>query len=515
VTHSNAEILLGVLAAIAALAQLAHVIRVPAPVVLVVAGLLLGFVPGLPALELDPDVFFFLVLPLLLYSEAFLSSTEDLKAHAGEIFLLAVGLVVATAAIVAVVAHALTDLPWPSAFVLGAVVGPTDPIAATGVIRRLGVSGRFATILEGEALVNDGTALVLYRLAIGSAAAGAFSLGHALVEFAWVSLGGALTGAAVAGLVTGLRRWITVPEAEITLSLLIPFVAYLPAERLGVSGVLAAVTAGLLLGRRSHLSSAGTRLRRHAFWEVLAFLLDSTLFLVIGLAFPNVLARLGETATLDLVLEAVLLAAVVMVLRLAWMFLVPRLTLEWRTGERPRVGELFVLGWSGMRGGVSLAAALAVPVAAAGEPFPGRTQIIFFAYIVVLATLVLPGLTLGPLIDRLGVGVGRDQARADTKARAQILQAAIEHLEELARNDDLPEAVTDRLRELYASRREPAEALPAAPSPDEERVMLEARRGAIAAQRAALAELQEQQRIGTAAAREVARELDLEARLCA
>jgi monovalent cation/hydrogen antiporter len=426
--------------------------------------------------------------------------------------LLAVGLVVVTAGAVAVVAHALTGLPWPAALVLGAVVSPTDPVSATAIIRRLGVSGRIATILEGESLVNDGTALVLYRLGIAATVAGALSPTRAFAQFVWVSVGGVLTGALAARLVAVVRRWITVSEVEITLSLIMPFVAYLPAERIGVSGVLAAVTAGLLVGRQPPLTSAGTRLRRHAFWEVLAFLLNSTLFLLIGLAFLDVLHRLHGATAVDLASEVALVAATVMGLRFLWMLLVTRVpnALRRSRGDRLPRGELLVLGWSGMGGGVSLAAALAVPVAAGGESFPGRAEIIFVTYVVVLATLVVPGLTLGPLIGRLGIAAGEAQ-----RARAHIAHAAIEHLDELARNDDLPHEVAERLRELYTSRvdgRAPASADTVSPEPYS--ALAHARRAGVAAQRAALTELELQHRIGPAAAREIEQQLDLEERLC-
>jgi CPA1 family monovalent cation:H+ antiporter len=520
-TVSDAEIFIGLLAAIALLAQLARWLSVPYPVSLVLGGLALGFVPGLPAPDLDPDIFFFLFLPPLLYSEAFLYSTEELKAVATEIFLLAVGLVVVTAVAVAAVAHAVAGLPWPAAFVLGAVVGPTDPVSATSVIRRLRVSDRVVTILEGEALVNDATALVAFKLAVAAAGASAFSLGHAFAEFLWVSLGGVLTGMLVAWLASRARRWITVMEVEITLSLLIPFAAYLPAERLGVSGVLAAVTAGLLIGRQAHMTSAGTRLRRYAFWEVLVFLLNSTLFLLIGLAFPDILDELGKTPSIELVWQATVLAGSVVALRLAWMFLVPRVVSALepvRTG-RPSVGELVVLGWSGMRGGVSLAAALSIPVAAAGHAFPGRAEIIFYAYMIVLATLVIPSLTLGPLIRRLEVGNGEAGTRRDAKARAHILHAALEHIEELAHNDELPEDIAERLRELYQSRLDRlqpqlGETLLGGESLDDSSAFLAARRSTVAAQRAALAELEQGGQIGNTTAREVEHELNLEEQAC-
>jgi CPA1 family monovalent cation:H+ antiporter len=511
VTGADVELYVGLLAAIALLAQLADWMRVPYPIVLVLGGLVLGLVPGVPAPELDPEVFFLLFLPPLLYSEAFLFSTDALRAAAWEIFLLAVGLVVATTVAVAVVAHALAGLPWPAAFVLGAVVGPTDPVAATAVIRRMRVSERIETVLEGESLVNDATALAAYKLAIGAAGAGAFSLADAVGEFFRVSAGGVAIGLLAAWLSRRARRWISVPEVEITLSLLMPFAAYLPAERLGVSGVLAAVTAGLLLGRHAHAAPAGTRLRRHAFWDVLVFLLNSLLFLLIGLGFPNILAELGHIRAERLVWTAPAVVATLAALRFAWMFVMPRIVsvLEPRS-SRPLRDELIVLGWSGMRGGVTIAAALAVPVAAAGHPFPGRAEIVFLSYVVVLATLVLPGLTLGPLIGRLGLGSGSEHAQRDARARAHILLAALEHIEELAENDELPEEIAERLRRIYRSRIE-GEAGPLEDAlPEQDPAALAAREAVLAAQRAALAELEEHDQIGASAARDVERELTAE-----
>jgi CPA1 family monovalent cation:H+ antiporter len=487
-------------------------------VLLVLSGLALGFVPGLPAPRLDPDTFFFFFLPPLVYSEAFVYSTDDLRRHGAEIFLLAVGLVLATTLAVAAIAKAAFGLPWAAAFVLGAVVGPTDPVSATSIMRRLGVSGRIVTILEGEALVNDGTALAIYRIAVGGAGAAGLSVGHALAEFLWVAFGGVALGAVVAWIWTRIRRRLSDPVVEITFSLATPFAAYFPAERLGASGVLAAVTAGLVVGSRAHTMSAGTRLRREAFWEVLVFLLNSSIFLLVGLTFPDILGRLGGIATGDLIWHAVVIAATVMVLRVVWMFLMPRVLSgvdpdrEWR----PRPAELAVLGWSGMRGGVSLAAAMSIPVAAGGHPFPGRDEIIFLTYMVVLATLVVPGLTLGPLVRRLEVGA-EGQQRRDDRARAQILRAAIEHIDELAQNDELPDEIAERLREIYESRLDSLAGL-LTPGQDEwggpegSEAGLRARRGVIAAQRAALAELESSNGIGSRAAREIERELDLEQR---
>jgi CPA1 family monovalent cation:H+ antiporter len=506
VTASDVDTIVGLLAVVALLAQLARRLRVPYPIVLVLAGLVLALVPGLDRPTLDPQTFFLLFLPPLLYSEAFLYSTEALRRAAAEIALLAVGLVLATAAAVAVVAHAVAGLPWASAFALGAIVGPTDPVSATAIIRRLGVSEGVVTVLEGESLVNDGTALVVYRLAIAAAGASAFSLSHALGEFVWVSLGGVAIGILAAAFAAWARRRITVVEAEVTLSLLMPFVAYLPAERLGVSGVLAAVTAGVLIGSRAHETSPGARLRRHAFWEVLVFLLNSSLFLLIGLEMPDVLGRIANADATSLAGRALLLAATVMGLRLAWMMLVAPLV-----APRPR-GELLVLGWSGMRGGVSLAAALALPVMAGGHAFPARDEIVFFAYAIVLATLVIPGLTLGPLIERLGVASPDERARGEARARAYLLDAALEHINELAERDELPEEIVSRLRELYESRlmRLAAGAAPEDELPEPSAAVRRAQRDVVAAQRVALAELASTGRIGAAAAREFDRELDVD-----
>jgi CPA1 family monovalent cation:H+ antiporter len=514
---SEVEIFIGLLVTISLLVELAQPLHVPSPVLLVLAGLVLGFLPGLPAPVLDPDTFFFFFLPPLVYSEAFLFSTDRLKAHGVEISLLAVGLVAATAAAVAVVAHAALGLPWAAAFVLGAVVGPTDPASAGAVIRRLGVSPQVATILEGESLVNDGMALVIYKLAVAAAVDGTFSLAHAVPELFWVVLGGVGTGALVAWLWARLRRWVTQPEVEISFSLVMPFAAYFPAERLGASGVLAAVTTGLLVGRQAAAISPRARLTGHAFWEMLTFLLNSTLFLLVGLSFPHVVHRLRAHPGVELFWQAAAIAATVIALRLAWMLLLPRLAAliapgkSWRPGRR----ELLVLGWSGMRGGVSLAAALSIPVMAGGHPFPGRDQIIFLTYMVLLATLLVPGVTLSPLVRRLGLA-GGGRTAADAEARLHILRAALEHLDELVHADELPDELAERLRELYRKQFDRlVEGAADAPPGSEDgnghiEAELRARRGALAAQRAALAELESTDRIGASAAESVARELDAE-----
>jgi CPA1 family monovalent cation:H+ antiporter len=357
---------------------------------------------------------------------------------------------------------------------------------------------------------------VIYRLAIAAVGAGSLSLGHAAVEFVWVTIGGILTGTLVATLAMVLRRWIREPEVEVTLSLVMPFAAYFPAERLGVSGVLAAVTAGFLLGRHANDATAAARLRGHAFWDVLVFLLNSTLFLLVGLTFPSVLHQLHRTPASELVWYSVAIAATLVVVRTAWMFLLPKLLLLFapRRGARPASEELVILGWSGMRGGVSLAAALAVPMLAAGRPFPGRDELIFLTYMAVLATLVVPGLTLGRLISRLGLG-SDDAIRSDARVRAHLLRAALEHIDELARNNELEEEIVDLLRDLYIARLD--DLRPPLPNTagnddgtDRSDAMLQAQRGAITAQREALADLQLTGRVSGEDARLIEEELDTE-----
>jgi Na+/H+ antiporter len=510
----EAPTFIGLLVAIALLAEVARALGVPHPVLLVLGGLALGLVPGLPAPRLDPDTFFFVFLPPLLYSEALRFSTDDLRRHATEISLLAVGLVVCTTVAVAAVAHVVAGLPWASAFVLGAVVGPTDPITATAVIQRLGVSERIVTILEGEALVNDGTALVTLKLAVAAAGGAALSAPQAAAQVVWVVLGGALVGTAVVRVWAWARRWVRVVEVEITLSVAMPFAAYAPAEALGVSGVLATVTAGLLVGRWYDVVPARARLLGHGFWEVLSFLLNSTLFLLVGLTFPDVLARIGGRGAGTLLADAVAVAGTVVALRLLWMFVMPRIidVLERRAeAPRPAVGELLVLGLSGMRGGVSLAAALSVPIVVDGRPFPGRDEIIFLTYMVLLTTLVVPGLLLAPLIERAGIGTGEDRAVAKARARHHILQAALEHLDELLLSDEVPEEIVERLRTLYETRADRLgwPVTPVTADGAGSQALQRADSGALEAQRRALADLETSQLVGARTARELERELDL------
>jgi Na+/H+ antiporter len=455
----DVEVFIFLLLAVVVLAALGRRSQVPDPIVLVLGGLVLGFVPGLPAPQIDPDVVLFVFLPPLLYFAAYSSSAYELRDNVVPIGLLAVGLVLVTVAAVAAVAHWVVGVDWPVAVVLGAVLGPTDPVAATTIIRRLGAPGRIGTILEGESLVNDGTALTAYKIALGAVGAASVTAWSVGPRFVAVAIGGIAVGL-VAGWISGrLRAALDEPSIDVTLSLLTPFVAYVPAEELGVSGVLAAVTAGLWIGNQTlGLSGPESRLRTQTFWEALDFLLNSLLFLLIGLQLPSIVARIEETALVPLAAYGLLLAVVVIGVRMAWMFTVPSaIALITRRGDDDEARwtthrERVVVGWSAMRGGVSLAAALAIPVRVDGAPFPDRDLIIFLAYAVVLLTLVVPGLTLAPLVRRLGLGQGEERRRADAELRLRLTQSALERLDDIERAEGPPDHVIERLRDRYLAR---------------------------------------------------------------
>jgi Na+/H+ antiporter len=328
------------------------------------------------------------------------------------------------------------------------VLGPTDPVSAAAVLDRLGVTGRTKTILEGESLVNDGTGLTAYKIAVAAVGGSAGSAAGIGLEFAYVAAGGIAIGLAAGWLFAHLRRIVSDPSLDVTLSILTPFVAYVPAEEIHVSGVLATVAAGLYVGSRSlDIIEPSTRLRTLAFWESTAFLLDGLLFLLIGVQVPTIVDRIEDANEFTLAGYALLIFAVVMGTRFLWMLVVPAV-LPSRTSRPERVA----IAWSGMRGGVSLAAALAIPT----EGFPQRDLVVFVAYAVIVLTLVLPGLTLAPLVRRLGLVESEEHRRADAQARLRITQAALERLNELA--DDAPEHVVERMRDRYGSRVERLEA---------------------------------------------------------
>ena len=314
-------ILLGVLVAVAALSVLSRVIGVPYPILMVVGGLVLGMIPGAPQVVLDPDLVLVVFLPPLLYVGAFFASLRDLRRDARPITMLSVGLVVATAAAVGVAAHDLTGMPWAAAFTLGAIVSPTDPLAATQIMRRLGAPRRIATVLEGEGLINDATALVLYRAAVGAAVGGSFSLAQAGLRVLIAPVGGVLIGLAVGWIIAWVRKRIEDTPTEITISVFTGYAAFLPAAALGVSGVLATVTAGVYLGWRApEIASPDARLQGFSFWTITQFLINATLFVLIGLQLPQILDALGDRSMGELLVDGAAISGVVIAVRIAWVF---------------------------------------------------------------------------------------------------------------------------------------------------------------------------------------------------
>jgi CPA1 family monovalent cation:H+ antiporter len=448
-------VLVGLLAAIAALLVLGQAVRVPYPILLVIGGLVVGFVPGVPRVELRPELVLTIMLPPLLYSAAFFSSMRDLRAALRPISALAIGLVVATTLAVAAVAHLAIGLTWPAAFVLGAVVAPTDPVAATAIARRFGIPRRIVTVVEGESLINDGTALVVYRFAVAAVVAGTFSLPEALLRFVLNGAGGVAIGLAVGWAVANVRKRIENPPVENSISLFTSYFAYLPADALGVSGVLAAVTVGIYMGWRApEVASPATRLQGFPVWQILVFMLNCALFILVGLQLPSIVERLSGLPTATLLGYAAAVSAVVIGVRIAWVFAtdqgVPRLR-----GRRPtsRWQDSAVVAWSGMRGAVSLAAALALPFStAAGTPFPHRELIVFLAFAVILATLLVQGLTLPRLICRLGVEEDGTSEREESKARLKAAKAAIARIDELAGEDWVRDETAERMRGAYEYR---------------------------------------------------------------
>jgi monovalent cation/hydrogen antiporter len=457
-SSSTELVVLGVLVAVSALFVASEFSEIPYPILFVLGGLTLGFVPGVPNVVLQPDLVLVLVLPPLLYSAAFFSSLRDLRANLRPISLLAIGLVLATTFGVAAIAHALIDdLSWKAAVVLGAIVSPTDAIAATSIARRLNVPRRVVTIVEGESMINDATALIVYRFAVAAIVSGTFSLSDAAMEFVVNAVGGIGIGLVVGWLVSRVRRQLDDPPTEIALSLLTAYFAYLPAEAIGVSGVLAAVTVGIYLGWLAPqlVTSPTTRLQSQAVWEILVFVVNAFLFALLGLQFQALVTGLNGYSAGTLIGYGAIVGAAVIVIRVMWVFpltYLPRFlfrSIRARDPYPPWQAPVLV-SWMGMRGAVSLAAALALPLQTdAGAPFPARDLIIFLTFCVILVTLVLQGLTLPALIKKLRPP-GDDAADVEeAKARKHAAKAAIARIDDLAAEDWVRDETADRMRALY------------------------------------------------------------------
>jgi CPA1 family monovalent cation:H+ antiporter len=452
------EIFVGLLLAVAVLALVARKLTIPYPILFVIGGLLLSLIPKLPEVRLDPKLVFLFFLPPLLFPAALFTSWRDFRANLRPISLLAVGLVLFTTVAVACLAHYFMGLPLAAGFVLGAIISPPDAIAAAAIADRLKVPRRIVTILEGESLVNDATALVAYRFAVAAVVTGTFSPAHAGGQFFVVGLGGILIGLAVGWLAEQFHKRVDDAPIEITVSLLTPFVAYLAAERWGVSGVLAVVTAGLYLGwRLPEILTFKTRLQGGPVWEMVEFLLNGFVFILIGLQLPEVLRALsGNSFPISrLVWYALLISLAVILIRILWVFpatYLPRLIFKklCKHDPCPRWQHVTVVAWTGMRGVVSLAAALALPLRIRdGSPFPGRDLILFLTFIVILATLVVQGLSLPPLIRWLGIKDDGSMEKEEREARLQANRTALARLNEIGERNPAKVDALQRLRVEY------------------------------------------------------------------
>ena len=505
------------LAAVALLTVVARRVGVPYPIFMVLGGLALGFVPGLPRVELEPEIVLLLFLPPILFSAAYLSSPRELWRNVRPIGLLAFGLVLTTTLAVAGVMSALVPgIPFAAAVALGAIVSPPDAIAATAIAQRLGLPRRLVTILEGESLVNDATALVTYRFAVTAALTGSFSLGEASLSFVGVALGGVAIGLAVGWVVARLLARLEDPPVEVLITLIAPFAAYLPAEILGVSGVLAAVSGGLLLGWQApRVMSSDTRLLGVGTWQMTTFLVNGLAFLLIGLQLPSVMDEISGRPAGELALLGAAVAGTVILVRLAWVFpatYIPRWVIPGlqERDPAPPARAVLVLGWAGMRGAVSLAAALALSTA---PPFPERDLLVFLTFVTILATLVGQGLTLPLVIRWAGIGDDGSAEHEELHAREAATEAALARLDELATEVPGHLPLIEQLRDRYRHRAEHyvhAHGEGDAAEDPEERDHESIRRGVLNAERFAILSLRDRGVISDEALRRVERDLDLD-----
>lgn len=426
------------LAVVTALAQVTDKIKIPYPILLVLSGIGIGLIPGLPNLTLSPDLVFLIFLPPILYAAAWNTSWPDFKAAKRPITLLAIGCVIFTTCSVAWIAHIfIPNLGWPEAFVLGAIISPPDAIAATASTKGLSIPKRVITVLEGESLVNDATGLIAYRYAVAAVVTGAFSIWDAGLTFILVAAGGIILGLIMGRIIKWIHK-ITPDNAttDTTLTFLTPFIVYLLAENIHVSGVLAVVSCGLYLSwNSSELFNHQTRLQAYGTWDTAIFILTGVVFILIGLQLPIILTGIQDHTFPMLLKYGAIVSVAVIIGRIIWVFpgaYIPRLSKQVRESEpEVNIKLVTVVAWSGMRGVVSLAAALAIPLMIEGsKPFPNRNLIIFLTFAVIFSTLVLQGLTLRPLIKWLGINPDGKEQEAELKARLKIASSVIEYIEE-------------------------------------------------------------------------------------
>src|SRR6059058_6077365 len=452
------ELILICLVAVAMLALVARKIRVPYPILLTIGGVGLALVPGLPTIQLDPQLVFNLFLPPLLYPAAIFTSWRDFRGNLRSILPLAIILVLLTMTASAYLFHGLVGLPLAVGFVFGAIISPPDAVAALAVTQTLRVPRKIIVILEGESLINDATSFISFRFAVFAVMTGSFSLGQASLQFLFVATGGLCVGLAVGWLATQVQKRLDDPPVQTMLSLLTPYIAYFCGERLHVSGILAVVIAGMYYGWRvPRILRGRMRLQAVPVWEMVLFILNGILFMLIGLQLPQVIRALPPGSAFQVATLAVLVLLVIVLVRFGWIFAatyLPRFfSRTLRRKNRIPWQQTALMAWTGMRGADSLAGALAIPfLLPNGEPFPGRNLIILLTFCVIFATLVLQGLTLTPLVRWLKVVDDHVTEREERLARLKANEAALARLEAIESSHRARHETVERLRTEYNDR---------------------------------------------------------------
>jgi len=444
----------------AALGWVAHRFKFPYPIALVAGGAMLGLVPRLPQFPFDPQFILVLILPPVLYQAALMTSWSDFKAHVRPIGLLSIGLVIATTlAVGAALKLLVPEVPWAAAFVLGAIVSPPDAVAATAILSKLKIPRRVVTVLEGESLVNDASGLVIYKFAVAAVLTGAFSLPRALVQFGGIAAGGIVLGVAIAHVFIAIHRRLGDPFIEILISLLVPYATYIVAESLHASGVLALVAAGLVRGRYApEIVSASMRILGRPAWQLVVFLLNSLTFMLIGLQMSSILDKLSLYSPAQLLALGSTVSLVAIGVRFVWVYAAGLLPGAWNSKRLPHepppnARENFIISWCGMRGIVSIAAALSLPlVLPNGSAFPHRDLIVFLTFFVIAVTLVVQGLSLPMLIRKLQVGSTWNEHEEKLRVRAAISAAALHALDQHVQQHAATGAWVAALRAEIASR---------------------------------------------------------------
>lgn len=434
--------------------------RLPLEVFLVIGSCLISMLPNLPSVHINPDVVFKLFLPPILFYAAYFTSWREFKLNLRVISLLAIGLVLFTTVIVAIVTKLIIpEMSWAGGFLLGAIISPTDASAATAIIKKLNAPRRIINIIEGESLINDASALLLFRFSLAAILSGSFSFGNAVSTFLFISIGGAILGIIIGIIAIFTLHYIRNVEAETTLTFITAITCFVLAEHFGVSGVIATVVAGIYFGIRiPEFITSRSRINANASWRTLIFMINGFAFTLIGLQLPSIIQSLQSFSIGTLLFAGIIISAIVFVARLYWVFCIAYIS-RWlipsinKYDPLPRWETLFLVSWCGMRGIVSLAAALSIPYQISpGVAFPNRDFILFITYLVIVITLILPTLTLPSLLKKFGFIESENKLKEEAQARIQALQAAMDKIEELAKNEHPPKDLVEEFRRQFERR---------------------------------------------------------------